>query len=174
MSIYIKAKHWQVFIVLVGTMFLFQLLMFSAVMNGRAPNFQALTVLTLFMAILFFGWLWSISIACYKALPPNLATSPMPMKICLIYALIYLAVSGTLFFGQGRPLHGYVFVMHLLAMAAIFYSLGFTAKQLTKLEQRKEVAFPSYVGSFVNLWFFPIGVWFIQPKVNRLLGQKNE
>ena len=63
--------------------------------------------------------------------------------------------------------------MHLLAMAAIFYALGFTSKQLVKLEQRENVSFFNYSGPFFLFWFFPIGIWFIQPKVNKLLGQEN-
>ena len=174
MSIYLRAKHWQLFIVLVGSMFLAQTIMFSTFLSGNSSSILALLVLPmLLMGIVFFGWLWSISAACYKALPPKLASSPKPMQIGLIYALVYLVLSGTFFFGPGNQLPSYVVVMHLLAMAAIFYSLGFTAKQLTKLEQHQNVSFFSYSGPFFLFWFFPIGVWFIQPKVNQLLGQKN-
>ena len=172
MSIYLKAKHWQLFIVFVGTMFLAQAIMVTSMMSGKAPNPLVIFLPTLIMGVLFFGWLWAIATACSKALPKELTSSPTPMQIGLIYSLAYVFFAG-FFFGAGNKLPAFIVVMHLLAMAAIFYSLGFTAKQLTKLEQNKNVSFASYSGPFFLFWFFPIGVWFIQPKINELLGQKN-
>ena len=60
--------------------------------------------------------------------------------------------------------------MHLLAMLGIFYALVFTANRLTTLERKQQVSFFDYSGPFFLLWFFPIGIWFIQPRVNKLLG----
>jgi hypothetical protein len=173
MGIYLKAKHWQLFIVLVGAMFTAQGLMVGSVMTGDTPSTFTIVFPTLLIGILFFGWLWAVSLACYKALPPELASSPKPMHAGLTYALVYMVVSGLFFFGPGNQLPGYLIIMHLLAMASIFYAIGFTAKQLVKLERGKVVSFFSYSGPYFLFWFFPIGVWFIQPKVNQLLGAGN-
>lgn len=172
MGIYLRAKHWQLFLVLVGSMFLTQALMLNSVMDGGAVNPLVMILPTVLIGAVFFGWIWAIASACYRALPRDLASSPRPMQIGLVYALIYISLSGILLFGSGNQLPGYVALMHLLAMAAIFYSLGYTAKQLTKLEQKQDVTFFSYSGPFFLLWFFPLGIWFIQPKVNQLLGQE--
>jgi len=42
--------------------------------------------------------------------------------------------------------------------------------RLVTLERRQPVTFFDYSGPFFLFWFFPIGVWFIQPRVNKLLG----
>ena len=141
MSIYLKAKHWQLFIALIGSMFLGQTLMPTSIVIGGGLNSIVVMIPTLIMGIVFFGWLWTIASACSKALPPELSSSPKLMKVGIIYALAYTIFSGEFFFGSGNELPGYVVVMHLLAMAAIFYALGFTAKQLTKLEQKNNVSF---------------------------------
>lgn len=173
MSIYLKAKHWQLFIFLVGSMFIAQALMFASMMNGDSPNPLVMAISGFSMAVIFFGWLWSVASACSKILPPELVSSTKTMQFGLIYALAYLLISSNFFFGSNDQLPGYIVLMHLLAMASIFYALGFTAKQLAKLEQGKNVSFFSYSGHFFLFWFFPIGIWFIQPKVNQLLGGKN-
>jgi hypothetical protein len=172
-NLFLKAKHWQLFIVLMGAMLSAQALMFSSVSKGEAPSAVALVAPTFIMGALVFGWLWSVASACYNALPSELASSPTPMKVGLIYSLVYLVFSGQFFTNPDGGLPGYIVIMHLLAMAAIFYSLGFTSKQLTKLEQGKNVSFYNYSGPFFLFWFFPIGIWFIQPKVNELLGHEN-
>jgi len=175
MSIYLKAKHWQVFIVLVGAMFIGQVLTFNSMFNGTAPNAVVMGLPVVVMGALYYGWIWSISSACCKALPNELKSSPKLMQIGIIYALIYIIIAGLFFFGPGKKLPSYGVFMHFLGMAAVFYSIGFTAKQLTKLEQNKDVTFFSYSGPFFLLWLFPVGVWFIQPKVNQLLGNnKNQ
>ena len=138
-----------------------------------SPSSVALILPTIVFALLYFGWLCSVAIACSKALPLSLYSSPKPMLVSLAYALIYLVINGKFFSGtHGQP-PSYIFLFHLGAMAAIFYSLGFTAKQLAKLEQQQKVSFFSYSGPFFLFWFFPIGVWFIQPKVNQLLAGEN-
>ncbi|MDY6978278.1 MAG: hypothetical protein SV201_00240 [Pseudomonadota bacterium] len=172
MNVYLKAKHWQLFTVFFGLIILGQSLMASSIINGDAFNPLLLMIPTLIVGMVFFGWLWAIATACSKVLPNELYSSPGFMRAGLIYALVYVVFSGVFFFGSGPEFPGYMIIMHLLAMAAIFYALGFTAKQLTKLEQKKDVSFYNYSGPFFLFWFFPVGVWFIQPKVNQLLGEK--
>lgn len=133
MGIYLRAKHWQLFIFLVGSIFLAQALMVNSFISGGIPDVITILFPTLLIGIMFFVWLWAIASACSKALSPELASSPKPMQAGLIYALIYLVLSGVFFFEGGKQLPAYVIVMHLIAMAAIFYALGFTAKQLVKL-----------------------------------------
>ena len=170
MNVFLKIKHWQLFILLVGTMFLVQFITLESFKSGEQPNIIPLMGLTLFMMLIYMSWLWAIASACYEALPEHLAQSPKIMKIGIIYTVIYTVVISLLF--HGNDIHSFVLIPHLLAMAAIFYALGFTAKQLIKLEQQKEVTFVDYSGPFFLFWFFPIGVWFIQPKVNKLLASE--
>lgn len=51
-----------------------------------------------------------------------------------------------------------------------FYGLWFTAKQFATLRHQRFLGSADYVGAFFLMWFFLIGVWFIQPEVNRLFG----
>jgi len=172
MNIFLRAKHWQLFLVLVGSIFLTQTTLFNSLEGGGFSPNVLLMLPTFILGLLFFGWLWAIASACSRGLPSELFSSPRPMQIGLVYALFYMALFGIVFDSSSEP-PAYIFPMHLLAVIAIFYSLGFTAKQLTKLDQGKEVSFFSYSGPFFLLWFFPLGVWVIQPKVNELLDNKN-
>ncbi len=174
MSIYLKAKHWQLFIVLTGSMLVAQAMMTNSMLSGDAPNALVMAILKFIFAIVFFGWLWAIASACSKALPPELVSSTRPMLFGLVYVLISLFISDRLFLGSNDQLLGYIVFMQLLAMVSLIYALGFTAKQLAKLEHGKNLPFLSYSGLFFLFWFFPIGVWFIQPKVNQLLGNSEK
>lgn len=173
MGIYLRAKHWQLFIVLVGSMILAQAIMFNSIMSGGQPDIFSLLIPMLLVGIVFFGWLVAVASACHKALPTELSSSPKPMQVALFYAFLYMAFGFTYFALNPGNVSGFIVIPHLLAMASIFYSLGFTAKQLAKLEHGKDVAFFTYSGPLFLFWFFPVGVWFLQPKINQLLGEKN-
>ncbi len=63
--------------------------------------------------------------------------------------------------------------LHFLAMFCMFYNLYFAAKTIKLAELQRQVNFGDYAGEFFLMWFFPIGVWWLQPKVNRLHDDDN-
>jgi hypothetical protein len=64
----------------------------------------------------------------------------------------------------------FVFLLpfHLFAMYCILYPLYFISKNLVMAELGKPVTFSGYATAFFLIWFFPIGIWFIQPRINSL------
>ena len=53
---------------------------------------------------------------------------------------------------------------------AIPQTIIFVAKTIAKIELRKEVTFGDYVSNLLLIFFFFIGVWILQPKVNKLIA----
>ena len=55
-----------------------------------------------------------------------------------------------------------------------FYSVIFVAKILQTVELQKvkrEVKFSDYAGEFFALLYFPIGLWWIQPRINKIFSK---
>jgi len=50
----------------------------------------------------------------------------------------------------------------------MFYCLYFNAKALKTAELQKPLTFSDFAGEFFLLWFFPIGIWILQPRINKL------
>ena len=63
-----------------------------------------------------------------------------------------------------------IFPLHMFAMFAIFYCLYFVAKTYKTVELQRTVTFSDYAGEFFLFWFFPIGIWVIQPKINAMVN----
>ncbi len=131
---------------------------------------------TLALMAVYMGWLLSIAVRANQKLEEPLKKSPRWMVLGLVYAAGYLV--GALVFLPGSLEHaggvpGFIVPLHLLAMVAIIYALLFTAKSLVTLERNHASTFFEYSGPFFLLWFFPIGVWFVQPRVVKLLGSGN-
>jgi hypothetical protein len=77
-----------------------------------------------------------------------------------IFLLLFVVPTIAEFSAAGLPLLGMLF--------CLLYSVS---KNLVLAETRKPASFYEYAGPFVLLWFLPVGVWLVQPKVNRLYAK---
>lgn len=181
-----RLKAWQVFILLVLPMFASQ---FYLVSNMPSPSsslrppsmeeFEALfrqtLLMTLLMVVLLLGWLLSIGFAANRRVEQNIRLNSNLAICCAIFAASYIALAQVIFPVPGSNSSGGVSVgvivpLHMLAMFAIFYVLGFAARNIIMAERQAKVSFFDYSGPFFLMWFFPIGLWFVQPRVNRLIA----
>jgi len=148
-------------------------MLFGAFIQPVPANFNLFMLGTLVFMLVWMAWMWTIASASNEKLEPALRKSPKLMVAGLGFAVLYLALTPWLWpdlrtGDKGVP--SLMVPMHLGSMLGIFYALLYTANRLTTLEKKQTVSFFDYSGPFFLLWFFPIGVWFIQPRVNRLLG----
>jgi hypothetical protein len=174
--LYLRARHWQIFLLLVGGMILGQMAVLNSLsMPARSPQdldkaIGRLALLTVPFMLFFLSWFWAIgSFANSLA-----AHSDRPNIRMFRFALIYPAVYIVAFFVilSRRPdMPAVIVPFHLFAMFCMFYNLYFVAKSLALAETRRTVSFYDFSGPFFLLWFFPIGVWIIQPRINRLFRE---
>ncbi len=186
---FLNAKHWQLFLLLFGIPFLLQMFMmqhlFSSFENIESQgdltplnldNFFIATigVTVLYMAI-FYGWLWSIGTGLQSKIPENLNMKVGRFKIALIYPVIYMSlfvffISSVFSSPQNlnTSLFSLIIPLHLLAMFCIFYAMYFIAKTIKTAELKTQLRFSDFAGEFFLLWFYPIGVWILQPRINQI------
>jgi hypothetical protein len=176
-------KHWQLFALVVV---LPVVLMISDVMMSLSPNVEGGKSITAIVGFavcfaVFLGWFYALGTGLHtklsSALRPNLHLFKSAVLIPLVYGAVVTVV---MFFGFGSPTSKYqltglalgLFVIfHLFSMACIFYVLFFVAKELKAVESRRAVSFSDYAGEFFMLWFFPIGIWLLQPRINKLFAE---
>jgi formate-dependent nitrite reductase membrane component NrfD len=63
--------------------------------------------------------------------------------------------------------------LHFLSIFCIFFVLYFVAKTIKTVELQKATNFGDFAPEFLMLWFYVVGIWIIQPRVNRLVANKN-
>ncbi len=67
------------------------------------------------------------------------------------------------------------FLLHLVAMFGMFYTMYFTTKTIKTAETQLEILrFSDFAGEFFLIWIFPIGIWIIQPKINQIAAGVHE
>jgi len=184
---FLTLKHWQLFVLLVGIPVIFQFIIigFTIFTRDLRSIFYFFPVMMILFIGLFFGWLYSLGTNLFKKLPVTEKMSLTRFKVFLFiyagYILLFLVFMFGIFsaVSSGMLLNpalifALIIPFHLFAMFCSIYCLYFTGKALKAVELQKPVAFSDYVGEFFLLWFFPIGIWIIQPRINKLFSETDE
>ena len=195
---FLKAKHWQLFLLTFGIPMLFQFIVMSTMFtnfgNSNPPDPTTLlnymkfypVVMILYMGV-YFGWFWSIVIGLQKKIPVDLQMKLKRFKIFFFIPLGYIlfisifagsAMSGFVD-GTNAPdpkliagLFAFILPLHLFSMFCIFHSIYFVAKTIKTVELQREPSFSDFAGEFFLIWFYPIGIWIVQPKVNEIIEEE--
>ena len=189
---YLRAKHWQVFLLTFALPFVSQIVMTGGFIiqlqpleDGGVPQFPINlflvfgVVMLLYVAFLF-SWYWSVVFGLRDKLPAGLKLKYNRFKIFFFSPLIYFLCLGFFFsyffnlvqdneapnFVFVIPVFLVVFLLHFYAMFCMIFIMYFTAKTIKSVELQKEAHFSDYFLEFILVWFLPIGIWMLQPKIN--------
>lgn len=185
MTKFLTLKHWQLFGLLVGIPMIFQFVIMGSVFASRNPTimFAVFPVMMILFIGIFFGWFYALGTNLHKKLPETVTMNLTKFKIFLFIPVVYMLILSVFMFGmfsiistgaEPNPLFLVLIVpLHLFSMFCIFYCLYFIAKALKAVELQKTVKFSDYVGEFFLIWYFPVGIWIIQPRVNKLFDTTN-
>lgn len=181
MDFFLRAKHWQIFSLLIIIPLCLQLFLF--VNNDFDFMLVIAPALGILYGIIFFGWLWVIGTRLQSRLPMARRSNLIFFKVVLLIPIIYLLgisiysallamgliQSGSQSLFIMNDIIREVFPLHILSMLCLFYVLWFNAKTIKSIELKRAVSFSDYSEEFFLLWFFPIGIWIIQPRINRMI-----
>jgi hypothetical protein len=174
MNILTRLKHWQIFT-------LFVVPMVAASYLDLSDN-NLISVLALLLSVgIYYGWLWVLAINLYKKLPIDITLKLNRFKVMILIPIIYIffasIIFGNISIGTGGDSTGgyapIIIPIHLLSMFCTLWCFVFVAKSLKAVELNRAVSFNDYAGVFFLIWFFPIGIWVIQPRINKLLVETN-
>ena len=196
---FLKAKHWQLFILTVGVLIIFEIIMISSMVShinaqmisGNKPDpafmfryMKFIPIIAVITTGIMFGWYWSVVIGLQKKLPENVNLNIKRFKIFFFIPLVYmilimLFMSYLLnnFMNISQPNFMYfsyipiIIPIHLFSVFCIFYTMYIAAKTIKTVELQREVYFSDFAGEFFMIWFFPIGVWILQPRINRIIKE---
>jgi hypothetical protein len=181
-------KHWQLFLPMIIPIIPFQMLFMMAkpgmVPEDAIPVAIALGVMVVGDAILFAAWLYAAAINLHKHLPEAVPMSLTRFKIFFFIPVLYtlsalvlvpLLITKTIVFTHLDPAFILLIVpLHLFCMFCIFYCFYFSAKCLKAVEVQGPMKSDAFIGELFLIWYFPIGVWFLQPRMNKLFNVTND
>ncbi len=187
MEIFLRIKNWQLF-----SLFLIPIIL-PFLTNSFADSYFKIVVFLLFIfapIIVFILWIYATGnflgkIEESKTYQPRKLFNYNLMSVVIYFVFLYayafykndgyfstnlIIVSSDssekpLFTGQ---LAVFIFFISMYILFAIYYNFHFIAKNISFLEGKEKTW-----AYFFLIWFFPIGLWFLQPKLNKIYTSKN-
>lgn len=180
MNSILKLKHWQMFLILCSTYIIgivFELNIFSI---GRVLALQISVYSAIISLILFFSWIMVIGIYLNK-IPDNPYHFRTPVLILAVLCSMigYIELNIERLEQEGLFAQNFFsMLLPLFAPFGIFYTFYNVPKSLKSIELGRKAMFSEWIIDALLLFTFPIGVWFIQPRLNKIFSMneliKNE
>ena len=178
----LRAKHWQIFLLLflvsVGQFVGSIAIMVASPSSEELGRGQlvGLGLLDGLLALVFLSYLWFAGSFLCSVTPQDLRPGLSFFRVAIFYPIVMavMAYATAPFSLSGRPWPFGVFTaLSLFAFVCGIYDINFVSKALAMAETGDPKVLGDYSGIFfLFLFFFPIGVWFIQPRINRLYADR--
>lgn len=190
MQLILRAKHWQIFLFTFVIPILYQIgstiALVTTITAHTTPDpdmvfsqLKYFPIMMLFLVGGLFGWLWAVGVGLQKYIPDELQLPVNRFKLILLIPSCYIVFFlGFLIWvmspNEPNPMIFAVIVpLHLLSMVCIFYSLYFVSRSYKTAILQKKLEVGDYIGEFFMIWFFFIGVWILQPKINKMIEENS-
>ncbi|PZP51186.1 MAG: hypothetical protein DI598_03780 [Pseudopedobacter saltans] len=181
---FLMLKHWQLFALFMGLPIIFQFVTIGSVVFSGDPTtmFYFFPIMMIIIIGLCFGWFYALGTSLYKKLPAgakmNLTCFKIFLLITVVYLIFFSVFVGTMCYNllnNKEPnliIFALIIPLHLFSMFCVIYCTYFNARALKTVELQRAVTFNDFVGEFFLFWLFPVGIWFIQPRINKLFDVK--
>jgi hypothetical protein len=157
----LKTQPWLIFILLTVGLFMFNF----TVENG--------TLTTLILKIIGFTILFiypfTVGLVLNDHLPERIKLNfDFYLFNCFIWVMGYFI----LLIVAGGQVSGLAAIPMIYVFYAFLHFLAFPAKTLKSIELNKEASLGDYLGDFFLIVFLPIGIWFLQPRIRRIIEKE--
>lgn len=154
----IEIKHWHLLVLILFP---------GIVINLLDLNDFWLWFGTIWYCIIYNSWLFSIGNVVCKT-NANSLFEIFLFKISFIYPFICFAVVIYKQFSDPNSFPYWLVPFQILLISSEFYFMYFVSKNLVNFEKKHGVETSNIFSTFCAFWFFPIGIFFVQPRVNQL------
>ena len=165
MNFILKLRHWEVFIII---------LISSFAMDLQIEGEQIIMiVINTIGYLIFLLWYLLVGLALADKMPTIIKLSSTLFLFNACFLIISIIILRVLFDGNLDASNIFEFLWVAYIMFAMVQFLVFPSKALKSFEIGTKASFAQYVGYFLLTLFLPIGIWWIQPKLNRIATAGN-
>lgn len=181
MKIFLRMKHWQLFLlIMLVPLFLPLIVLLAIALSGDSLMvLAAIPIIVLVCVGVFFSWFYALGTGLHEKLPEESDLKIGRFKFSIFLPVTYMLLISlyitSMFFNGEQALEenfpsifAVIVPLHLLSMFCIFYSIYFISKALKSVELQRNVTFNDYAGEFFLLLFYFIGIWILQPRINKI------
>lgn len=185
MKIFLSLKHWQLFLLIYCLPLALMIGMIGSMILviGNVSEvvllFYKLLLLSFIISIgIYFYWLWAIARFFYEK-ASNISEGSKLKFFLSVSFLCFVVVISILYFNindwilKGN-MEDYlikmaiVMISSLLITISYLFSIYYVAKIFVTVKFGRTVSWTDVIIVFLLLWFYPIGIWIIQPQINKM------
>lgn len=170
MNFFIRGSAQQIFMALIAVV------LTSALLAGAASSALVSGIVVVTGFVVMSLWFATIAQAANARLPDELRLNRQTVKTILVVSNI---AAVALFVGvmPNLPVRDdpnsempvmLPFPLGLLAIGGLVYLAALASRQLVAFEKMKPVSLREYLPTLLSFWFWYIGIWALQPRVQRL------
>jgi len=157
MKVFLKLKHWQIFLTWIITSILYVSTIFT--------HIWFITVAV--YAFAFIGYIYSTGKVINELNAENKIEDyheDLWFILSLIMVLPFVYFFHTAKIESGFFVFGALFCEGFPAIKLV----NFSAKSIGQYEQKKSLKFSGYASNFLRLMFLPLSIWRLQPRMNKI------
>jgi len=159
-NFFVSTQAWKIFLIYFSILIITGFLYFFN-LNSLSTNSLFYVINDLFVLL----WLYSVGCQLYPFIPTNQMNLLLFQVIALVSFLILLS-----FFFYPPVFHTSATIIFL--NLAIAFLVFFVAKSIVIAEANEKDCVDSCFGVFVYIWIFPIGIWFVQPRITKIIKNR--
>ena len=178
-----QLRNWQLFVLVV--------IPFGLVFVLAAPDFKTdqdmdtfmdqWTTMMLFalpLILAFYVWIWTIGVVANRNLAVSLRRSTKLLDISMPFVMAYIVFAvwawpSTVMTNDPVMPVGIVLFLHMVATVLLVYALIFAARSVGSLDRDRLAGFGRSLLFVLAIIYFPIGLWWIQPRLNSITRLPN-
>lgn len=166
-----KLKHWQVFsLIFIGYLISYRLRV-SHFSIGSLTSLELAAATTIITLVLLFSWVLLIGIFLNSIPDSPFHFDNWRLIVAVFFCIVQYSLLNLQVLGLEVELPSFwAGALLTLSFWGLFYSYQRVAKALQSIRLGREAEFSEYIVDAISLFAFPIGVWFIQPRINRILA----
>ena len=164
---FLKAKPWVIFslLILVPVVGIIVVVLIAKASDIRGLIPLVGAIIWLPVLVTYFGWLWSAG--------SNLIRNPQSKRLfktiflsSLICAFLLVPAIKVIANDSMRVV---LDIISLLNFLGLLYCINLIRKGLNEWEAELGLFASSKVADFITIWILPIGIWFLQPRIQLVL-----
>ena len=167
----IRLKHWQVFSIVVIGYIISYVLPTTNFEIGSITSLELAAIATIITLILLFSYILTIGLYLN-----NIKNNPYHFRnwvliiaiLCCILGYSYISLQKLKLDNELIPFW-IGFISTPLTFWGVCYAYYSVAKSLKSIELDREAKISEFIIDAIAIFMLPIGVWFIQPRLNRIL-----
>ena len=169
-------KHWQLFAVFALYALIIAAMFQNYLVTSRvdASSVRLVIALTIPFAVGVYLWVWCIGHISNACCEHRLRRGNRLFNLAFPIPLVYLVFSMEAWprlvqSGRTSGALSVIMFLHFICVFLVFYGLAQSAMRLRTAESGDHAGFWRSIGAMLLIWYFPIGVWFIQPRLQALI-----